>query len=784
MDLQSDRYGFLVGKKITDWQVLALRVWGEVKDDTGKILRILERAQRESRRTATAQPAMRGASMPRAWVERPRNALGQFIAVAQPTGQRRSSAAGAAFVALPRSSRGGATLLPVAVPRGRTQRTAMGAGTAGGASAVGTLSDRDEKGRFTGGRGGNANDGGDSGGGGAVVHAMRDVAGSLLDVAHRLGNVPEVDPAIAAANEAKAIVGGALDTAAALTKPALAIVKPLGRGMGFMFGAGRRADVKEQKEQTGWLKKIWKRLRGKEASPAADGGGGLLAGLAGLLGLIPGGGLLVAIATAIQSAMLLAFAPVGAILLRVFGPVGAALVFIFRRTWLGLAATFGYYTIKYWDEITDTTIGTFKFIEVGFDAVFSAIGDTWDASVKMFDELWSGVKEKWDKALKTITEYFEPTKKLFEQISAWFMSLPGVQEAVDRTTKAADAINERVGVVVSGVGSRASNTAQRVIDVHVIAGKTVLDGVSGAAEGIGRFFKDARSVGYEIRTGERLPDATISLSGGIASSAKAAGVDAGSIAKMVNAESGMNPGATAQLDRFLATGGKAGSTASGMGQFTDGTWAGMVSQYGGKYGATSGLVALAQAYQADKRGALAKRGDAQYQPLFDAKLNPDAAAPMTAEGYGAAVRAMKAAGIANPTEAMVYSYWMTGNTRAALAIARNPNAAVSDVFSQAEIDGNPGYFRNAVSVGDVMGNMQRSLDRGSQYAVAARSLSMPSASAAMAAPPSIPDSPAMDTVQRLSSAATKVEVTIPRPPAGQNVEDGRIANIASGGIGN
>jgi hypothetical protein len=249
MPLKSDKFGFLVGDSV-DW-AKAVALWTEIRDGV--------RALRRSTVGATAE-AKRAVN----------NNGGRSAATASPSTAIRSSAAAIQAVAMPRESLRRAESVQLAKVAAKT------------AVAV-----RDNRGRFS-----SVGSGGNDGGAGNDRFGIGSGTGSRIgNAASGVGRVikatPDISPVIAASRELGAVVS------------------PLGRGLGKLFGKGD-----DEKKKTAWYKRMWGELRGLRqdesafnkaqirrltaiekkpvrAGAAAD-GGGLGGMMSGLLGRIPG----------------------------------------------------------------------------------------------------------------------------------------------------------------------------------------------------------------------------------------------------------------------------------------------------------------------------------------------------------------------------------------------------------------------------------------------------------------------------------------------------------------
>ena len=195
------------------------------------------------------------------------------------------------------------------------------------------------------------------------------------------------------------------------------------------------------------------------------------------------------------------------------------------------------------------------------------------------------------------------------------------------------------------------------------------------------------------------------------------------MAKLMRVESGnFDAAVDTQRQNWLA--GKQGaSSAAGLGQFVDATWADQLRRYGSENAETAKYVESARTWLSDKRSTKEKHQDPMYSEMIEAKLNPKANALMSAAYTKENMGRLEKAGVNNPTATEQYSVHMTGNAKAARAFRENPGAAIESVFTPAEIKNNPGYFRESKTVGDVFSSMQRKLDAGQAYGDAALAMS-------------------------------------------------------------
>lgn len=272
MNLKADRNGFLVGEPMGDND--AERILSAIKGDTGRILAAMRQLRgsggsrgysssaggaraslMRSPSGPVASPVGRGGG---AFTGRVRGADGRFVAA--------SSSSGGSAAA--QASRRVAEVADAAQAMARTAETQRRDAKADKAANQTRGSD----GRFgEGGRGGR----------------FGGFAGALGAGGAALNGSEQIDPLLGAVGEIRGIASAARG-----------VIAPLGRAGAGLFGMGRGGDGGEQ--PTGWLRKVWRELRGMRKDEAkanrdtlrgikgikggsSGEGGGLLGGLFSLL---------------------------------------------------------------------------------------------------------------------------------------------------------------------------------------------------------------------------------------------------------------------------------------------------------------------------------------------------------------------------------------------------------------------------------------------------------------------------------------------------------------------
>lgn len=255
----------------------------------------------------------------------------------------------------------------------------------------------------------------------------------------------------------------------------------------------------------------------------------------------------------------------------------------------------------------------------------------------------------------------------------------------------------------------------------------------------------------------------------------------GYLAKLGMIESSNDPANDSQRRQFLRTG--KGSTASGLYQFIDSTFADQVARNGAKIPAAAGLVDTAKAYLADKRSTLEKARDTKaYGALFDAKLNPGIAGPV-AQAFTDENRAKLArVGITNPTDAQLYSVHLTGGTVAAEAATKTPAASAASIFGEKAVAANQALLGGNQSVGEVFGKIDSRLGKAGAAMGMGENATRPLPSYQAPRLPPIPEPPPARSPINSTINTSKTMVLGPQQGEGQDIRDRRLAHIATGGL--
>jgi hypothetical protein len=490
MTIKSDSFGFLVGDP-ADWGQ-ALKLWVGIRQDVRDIHRALsatsaaaKRATSEGARTVNAVPRSRGVDVARVVHVTAK-------AIAQPTAPLKTATMSKD---VPRSALIGAAQRDA---KGRFISATRAVTPNAPNSTLGNQEQsRDSRGKFDGAASRLAVPG--------RIGAMGSIASNAIERA------PDVDPSIAAAKEVSAIV------------------TPIGRGFGKMFGSGG-----EEKRKLVWIKRLWSELRGLrrdetefskaelrkltaiEKKPnSGKSGGGLLSRLTpkipglGMLGnfLGKGGAGLLGLGKGLlrRVPLLGALLAGGSALASIFGgddpektstenrkdrfTGGGSGIGALMGGGIGLAfggplgAMVGGLIGDKLGEITGAWLATFDWKEVG-----DKITGTWDAGVKKFSD-------GWDAIIGFFKDKFEIAKNIANAVK---------NLAVQAGDVVNDVVKEKTGVDVKanvrGAATAVKNTvttAADAVDQHVV---TPVSAAAGAVASYGqeRVKKMAAPIGRAV----------------------------------------------------------------------------------------------------------------------------------------------------------------------------------------------------------------------------------------------------------------------------------------------
>jgi hypothetical protein len=262
----------------------------------------------------------------------------------------------------------------------------------------------------------------------------------------------------------------------------------------------------------------------------------------------------------------------GAELGMLAGPIGAAV-----GAALGIAATA---IIRNWSTVKDAMMKGWTSIKGIVTGAWNGIVDFKNTVFSYIGGLWDSLKDKADSIVKWFSDHIPG----FDSIKA------AVKSAADQGTTIAG----NAKAVVSGAAASAAGAALP----YAQKAANAVSGAFGSDSAIG---KAAQGISGMVGKAAMPSDA---IKSDITDAAKIAGVDPGYLMATAAQESSFNPNAGAGT-----------SSAKGLFQFTDGTWAEMVKKYGQQYGIGVGdrmdpkkNAIMGALYARDNANGLAKKG--------------------------------------------------------------------------------------------------------------------------------------------------------------------------------
>jgi len=207
------------------------------------------------------------------------------------------------------------------------------------------------------------------------------------------------------------------------------------------------------------------------------------------------------------------------------------------------------------------------------------------------------------------------------------------------------------------------------------------------------------------------PGATPGVVSSIRQAARATDVDFGLLMAQAKQESGFQPDAAAS-----------GSSATGLFQFIDSTWLGLVQRFGAKYG----VGGLAQQIVVDGNGRASVADPATRQRILDLRKDPRVASALAAEYARQNKQSLEQALGRSPSNADLYMAHFLGASGAITFLKALGSAGATpaaDLLPQAAA-ANPAVFYDAggrkLSVAEVYGSFSRKInDEAQRFASAA-----------------------------------------------------------------
>ena len=409
--------------------------------------------------------------------------------------------------------------------------------------------------------------------------------------------------------------------------------------------------------------------------------------------------------------------------------------------------------VSAWDSTTSA-------ISSVWGSAVDGVQKGWDSVVAGFSAVGDSIGKKWEGFVDAAKSGWDSITSLFSSAYEGLKSLPGIGPAIEAVEGAAQKASEVVSNVVSGAKDLASSAVDKAVElggqaaekVQAVAQKTaeaasaVKNAVQDSTVGRGatKAWEGAKSISGKVA--ERWDDAKQYLLG----ASDKAGVDAGTVAKIANFESGFNADAAP-----IRKDGTRMSSAHGYGQFIDGTWMDMLNKYGGKYGVEG-------AGKLTKDQAAKFRGDKTIQAAMLAEFTRENIEK--GRKYGG-----------TDDDANVYAFHNLGDKDARnllTGMQKNPSMTVREALSQGAktdkerarvetvIANNKSlYGDGSVTATEAYSRMGQVMRRGEVFAIDARQ-----AQQAANTPASPPDSPPNTTLAAAPEMASAAPPSAPVAP--------------------
>ena len=587
----------------------------------------------------------------------------------------------------------------------------------------------------------------EAGGGGGLFGGLLGMLGGLLK------RIPGVGALAASAGGLLARGGGLLAGAGRMAAGAGRGLLGLGRGAlrripiigALLGGIGAATDIYDSETDDTLTRREKDQRAGKAVGGLAGTMGGMFAGakLGALVGAFAG--------------------PVGAAIGGAIG--GAAGLFFGDQAGQIIGTTVGGWVSDLRDadipgKIAAAWTATTEAVMSAWNATVEGVKKGWDSVVSGFTAVGDGIGKAWGKFVDSAKAGWDAITSLFTSAYEGLKSLPVIGPAIESVEGAA----KKAAEVVSSAATGAKELASKVADAAVELGSQAIDGVKAGASylaenttvgrGATKAWEGAKSISGQIA--ERWNDAKQYLLG----ASDKAGVDAGTVAKIANFESGFNADAAP-----IRRDGTRLSSAHGYGQFIDGTWTDMLNKYGGKYG-------IEGAGKLTKEQAAKFRGDKTIQAAMLAEFTRENIEK--GRKYGG-----------TDDDANVYAFHNLGDKDAKnllTGMRQNPSMTVREALSQgaktdkerarveAVITNNRSlYGDGSVTAAEAYSRMGQVMRRGEVFAADAQQAQQapggkrPPSYAALAMAKASPDGEAKPAPPR--AAAAPEGVTAPAAPA-------------------
>jgi len=424
------------------------------------------------------------------------------------------------------------------------------------------------------------------------------------------------------------------------------------------------------------------------------------------------------------------------------------------------------WTVSTWQKTQDAALGMWESVTIDAKAT------------------WSTITSSWDGLIANVSSGFESIATTATEFNDWFKKKTGIDIGKGLTgakDAVVDTVSRNVVPVVVGMGESLAINA-----------KANTEKLKENAASFGQGIKDAPLVQALGKLGEGLSGAAFALtqptdkektskstqanynknSAIINDAAKRNGLTPQFMAGVAYTESSFKGGSTKANS----------STATGLYQFVDDTWADQVARSNAPE--AQPYKAQAQAYLADKnKGVPRSKRKETYKALLSARSNDQLNAVIGGQYLRQGLDALKKSGVSNPSMAEVYAYHHDGNAKRVIDARHGDKSALAQLEQWGtKLNTGAAYAKNTQAptvtpkaIATPTANMATN--------------SVPSMKAAPVNAVPVPNVQSIQSVQakeqptRLNSTPTPIKVSFAKPLVGQNVSDREIAHILTGGIG-
>ncbi|TQC96408.1 hypothetical protein FK216_12020 [Moraxellaceae bacterium AER2_44_116] len=389
---------------------------------------------------------------------------------------------------------------------------------------------------------------------------------------------------------------------------------------------------------------------------------------------------------------------------------------------------------------------------------FDVIGKVWDGFVAETKMQFGGIMA----GLQAVADFFGQVGDFWggvaDAANTWIKEKTGI-DVKDNLKRSKNAVNDYAGQKLDQAGQFLGDVGSAVKGTPIVQAATGLwNGLTGETA------KEKTSKSTQANYNKN--------SAAINDAAKRNGLTPQFMAGVAYTESSFNGGGTKANS----------STATGLYQFVDDTWADQVARSNAPE--AQPYKAQAQAYLADKnKGVPRSKRKETYKALLSARSNDQLNAVIGGQYLRQGLDALKKSGVSNPSMAEVYAYHHDGNAQRVIDARHGDKSALAQLEQWGtKLNTGAAYAKNIQA------------PTVSPKAIATPTANMatnsvPSMKAAPVNAVPVPNVQSIQSVQakeqptRLNSTPTPIKVSFAKPLVGQNVSDRGIAHILTGGIG-